>query len=136
MGQGPVAGKSSVSSSRDRVGMRRVGMRARHTSTRQGNKHPTRRQAPDKETSMQIDKAVLWAMCFGARNYYSNIGVQVQMESTYLNSACCTCYSRNNRCCDTPCANRCCYITWANLYVCINGIRWIADSLGVMYSIV
>ena len=54
--RGPVAGKKSVSSSRDRIGMQRVGVRregvrARFTFTPQGNKHPTRKQAPDKERS-------------------------------------------------------------------------------------
>ena len=33
--------------------MGRVGVRARHTFTRQGNKHPTRKQAPDEETSIR-----------------------------------------------------------------------------------
>jgi hypothetical protein len=33
--------------------MGRVGVRARHTFTRQGNKHPTRKQASDKETGTQ-----------------------------------------------------------------------------------
>ncbi len=50
-GRGPVAGNSSMSSSRNRVGKRGVGVRARHTFTRQRNKHPTRKQVPDKETS-------------------------------------------------------------------------------------
>ena len=55
-----MAGKSSVSSSRssrDRVGMRRVRVRARHTSpdketsTQRGNKHSTRKHALNEETS-------------------------------------------------------------------------------------
>ncbi len=55
-GRGPAAGNSSVSSSRDRVGMRRAGVRARHTSpdeetsTRRGNKHSTRKQGHKHST--------------------------------------------------------------------------------------
>ena len=57
-GKGP-AGKSSVSSSRDRVGWGGLGCAHvilspdKETSTRQGNKHPTRKQASDKETGTQ-----------------------------------------------------------------------------------
>ncbi len=64
-GKGPVAGKSSASSSHDRVGGVVGGGDARtsyfhptrkqapdkETNTRQGSKHPTRKQAPDKETN-------------------------------------------------------------------------------------
>ena len=52
-----MAGKKSVSSSRDWVGMRRVGCAHvilppdKEASTRRGNRHPTRKQTPDKETN-------------------------------------------------------------------------------------
>ncbi len=51
MGQGPGGWEKNcdvvVRPGRDAAG----GVRARHTSTRQGSKHPTRKQAPDKETN-------------------------------------------------------------------------------------
>ena len=65
---GIVPCRRRVSSSRDRVGMRRAGVRARHTSPdketstrrgnkhstrKQGNKHPTRKQALNKERNTQ-----------------------------------------------------------------------------------
>ena len=53
MGQGPGGWEKFrvVVARPSRMG--RVGVRARHTFTRQGNKHPTRKQASDKETGTQ-----------------------------------------------------------------------------------